>query len=185
MATKSHKSTEGQRLLADLVEPAAAIAARVGASKSAITSARRGETLPHPDVRRALEREFSIPVDAWDRAPGSTSISTPTLSTTTSIPERGTLAHLRLLLEDVECVRTVPGLSAGEVAKLSAESRLLAASIARHEREDAESQARIEARACEMLTPLRGILLSIANDHPEASDQLIAAIDEWTSKGAP
>lgn len=61
--------TEGQRLLRLLTASGAEIARKVGVSAPLITYWRKGDKLPGPDKRRALEEHWGIPAAAWDQRP--------------------------------------------------------------------------------------------------------------------
>src|SRR5690606_736833 len=65
------KESEGARLLADSGDSIRRIAEKVGVAKEMARLWRTGAKLPSDENRRKLQEIYGIPVDAWDRAPGS------------------------------------------------------------------------------------------------------------------
>ena len=63
--------TEGQKLLMAVPGSLQTIGEAIGATKQAVALWRTGARLPEDRWRRALSARFAIPVDAWDRLPGS------------------------------------------------------------------------------------------------------------------
>lgn len=60
-------ASEGVRLLREIREPLAAIAANIGArSASTVSDYRTNKKSPDPDKREALAKEYGIPTAAWD-----------------------------------------------------------------------------------------------------------------------
>lgn len=176
--TTSAKS-EGQRLLLAINASHNEVAASVGTSKQLVSYWRRGEKVPGKKFRAKLEDLYGIPPSAWERVPyaGGTPPAAPPPARASVADDLDEIDHLRDLLRDLRRLRRDTGLTATARARVaSEESKTIGRLEAlRARRELLEDRVVREHPAWHRL---RDAILRALEPFPEASQAVIAAIDE-------
>lgn len=173
--------TEGERQLRALPGSLADLAAKLGVKRQSVHSWKRGDKIPGPDGRVAIEAAFGIPVAAWSAAPGTrladpapragpAAAPAPALSATAGLPAAVTRSTLEDCLITIAAIRKAAEVAKmpGEIARLrDAETKALALR-ARLEREQELVEDRI-VREHPAWRRLRAVFLKFVERHPESA----------------
>lgn len=166
--------TEGQRALLALPDSHSAIGERLGTSKQSVHQWRTGERIPGATMRQRVAEVLAIPIEAWDRLPGTTDDADPP----PFVPPigGGEVAELEALIRQVAEERRKGSLTAAHLRdNIKLESQL------REQRQRALERAEMQETRIVTGHPfwkrLRGALLEALRQHPDATRDVIAVLE--------
>src|SRR6185295_14316631 len=184
----THAGKTGVGLLLDL--QASEVAAKIGVTRTAVYSWRKGEKVPSHAARAKLELIFGIPQSSWSRPPARPPLPVPDtpaplerpgldiggadiVAALEAAPAPGTMGDAQSLLRAIRAEYKKPSRSPAELARLFDTEAKTLALCARLEKEAELSEARL-VRDSPWWARLKLTILDALKPHPAAAQDFAA-----------